>query len=146
MKRSHLVSLVLIVLVAGGYAAWHARLLPTQASSASNTPGAAPPAVPVTLATVARIDFPVYLNGLGTVQGLNTVTVRSRVDGQVDTIAFKEGQPVKQGDLIAQIDPRPYQAALDQAKAKKAQDQANLANAQLDLQRYTKLGDFATRQ
>ncbi len=146
MKRSHLVSLVLIVLVAGGYAAWHARLSPGQASSASNTLGATPPAVPVTLATVSRADFPVYLNGLGTVQGLNTVTVRSRVDGQVDTIAFKEGQPVKQGDLIAQIDPRPYQAALDQAKAKKAQDQANLANAQLDLQRYTKLGDFATRQ
>jgi multidrug efflux system membrane fusion protein len=72
--------------------------------------------------------------------------VRTRVDGQIDQIAFKEGQLVNQGDLLAQIDPRPYQAALDQAKAKKAQDQANLANANLDLQRFTRLGEFATRQ
>jgi multidrug efflux system membrane fusion protein len=91
-------------------------------------------------------DFPVYQTGLGTVQGFNTVVVRTRVDGQIDKIAFKEGQIVQQGDLLAQIDPRPFQAALDQAKAKKAQDEANLANANLDLQRYTKLGEFATRQ
>ena len=87
-----------------------------------------------------------YLTGLGTVQGFNTVVVRTRVDGQVDQIAFKEGQLVNQGDLLAEIDPRPFQAALAQAKAKKAQDEANLANANLDLQRYTKLGEFATRQ
>jgi membrane fusion protein, multidrug efflux system len=72
--------------------------------------------------------------------------VRTRVDGQIDKIAFKEGQLVNQGDLLVEIDPRPYQATLDQAKAKKAQDEANLANANLDLQRYTKLGEFATRQ
>jgi multidrug efflux system membrane fusion protein len=74
------------------------------------------------------------------------VVVRTRVDGQIDKIAFKEGDLVKQGDLLAQIDPRPFQASLDQAKAKKAQDEANLANANLDLQRYTRLGEFATRQ
>jgi membrane fusion protein, multidrug efflux system len=88
----------------------------------------------------------VLLTGLGTVQGFNTVVVRSRVDGQIQEIAFKEGDLVKQGDLLVQIDPRPFQAALDQAKAKKQQDEANLANANLDLQRYTKLGEFATRQ
>src|SRR5450759_1823370 len=103
-------------------------------------------AVPVTIAPVAKTDFPVYLNGLGTVQGFNTVLVRTRVDGQIDKIAFTEGQLVKKGDLIAEIDPRPFQAALDQAKATKAQDEANLANANLDLQRFTRLGEFATRQ
>ena len=97
-------------------------------------------------ATVEKADFPVYLTGLGTVQGFNTVVVRTRVDGQINRIAFKEGQFVKEGDTLVEIDPRPFQAALDQAKAKKAQDEANLANANLDLQRYTKLGEFATRQ
>jgi multidrug efflux system membrane fusion protein len=103
-------------------------------------------AIPVMIAPVVKTDFPVYLNGLGTVQGFNTVVVRTRVDGQIDKVAFKEGQLVNQGDLLVEIDPRPYQATLDQAKAKKAQDEANLANANLDLQRYTKLGEFATRQ
>ena len=98
------------------------------------------------IAPVQKADFPVYLTGLGTVQGFNTVQVRTRVDGQIDKIAFNEGQMVNQGDLLVEIDPRPFQAALDQAKAKKAQDEANLANANLDLQRYTKLGEFATRQ
>src|ERR1019366_217171 len=76
----------------------------------------------------------------------NTVVVRSRVDGQIDKIAFKEGQLVNKGDLLPQIDPRPYQAAFDQAKAKKEQDEANLANINLDLQRFIKLGEFATKQ
>ncbi len=118
-----------------------------QATAAKNAQKAtARPAVRVTIAPVEKSDFPVYLTGLGTVQGFNTVVVRTRVDGQIDKIAFQEGQLVNQGDLLAEIDPRPYQAALDQAKAKKAQDEANLANANLDLQRYTKLGEFATRQ
>ena len=109
-------------------------------------PHAAQAAVPVKIAPVVKADFPVYLSGLGTVQGFNTVLVRTRVDGQIDKIDFKEGQLVKQGDMLVQIDPRPFQAALDQAKAKKAQDEASLANANLDLQRFTKLGEFATRQ
>jgi multidrug efflux system membrane fusion protein len=100
----------------------------------------------VSLTAVEKADFPVYLTGLGAVQAFNTVVVRTRVDGQIDKIAFQEGQTVSQGDLLAEIDPRPFQAVLDQAKAKKTQDEANLANANLDLQRYTKLGEFATRQ
>src|SRR5689334_3904390 len=107
---------------------------------------AAPKPVPVKIATVEKADFPVYLTGLGTVQGFNTVLVRTRVDGQINKIDFKEGQFVKEGDTLVEIDPRPFRAALDQAKAKKAQDEANLANANLDLQRYTRLGEFATRQ
>ncbi len=103
-------------------------------------------AVPVKIASVEKADFPVYLTGLGTVQGFNTVQVRTRVDGQIDKITFQEGQVVKEGDTLVEIDPRPFQAALDQAKAKKVQDEANLANANLDLQRFTKLGEFATRQ
>jgi multidrug efflux system membrane fusion protein len=130
------------IAVAGGTLAWR-NASPGNAEQAGRS---AAPAVPVQLATVERADFPVYLGGLGTVQGFNTVVVRTRVDGQIDKIAFKEGQLVNAGDLLAHIDPRPFQAALDQAKAKKAQDEANLANANLDLQRYTKLGEFATRQ
>ena len=102
----------------------------------------------VSVAAVARTDYPVFIDGLGQVQAENTVTVRTRVDGQIVKIAFAEGQMVKAGDLLAKIDPRPFQAALDQAKAKQAQDQATLANAKVDLQRYTTLvkQDSATQQ
>ena len=86
-----------------------------------------------------KADFPVYLNGLGTVQPYDTVTVRSRVDGQIIKVAFKQGRMVKEGDTLVQIDPRPYQAALDQALSKKAQDEANLKNAKLNLERYLSL-------
>ncbi|MGY3459681.1 multidrug efflux system membrane fusion protein [Bradyrhizobium sp. LM3.4] len=105
-----------------------------------------PPAVLVSVSPVQKVDFPVYLTGLGTVAGFNTVQVRTRVDGQIDKIAFTEGQIVKQDELLVSIDPRPYQATLDQAKAKRAQDEANLANANLELQRAMKLGEFATAQ
>ena len=139
--------LPIATLAAVGYFGWQRfhGTDPTKAEQ-SSAASARTPAVPVTIAPVVKADFPVYLNGLGTVQGFNTVVVRTRVDGQIDKIAFKEGQLVNQGDLLAEIDPRPYQATLDQAKAKKIQDEANLANANLDLQRYTKLGEFATRQ
>lgn len=104
--------------------------------------------IPVSVETASRTNFPVLLSGLGTVQPFNTVTVRSRVDGEINKIAFTEGQTVQQGDLLAQIDPRPYQAAVDQARAKKAQDEATLKNAKLDLDRYSTLAkqDFASRQ
>jgi multidrug efflux system membrane fusion protein len=114
------------------------------ADAATVGPGAAnsaqaPTPIPVTIGQAKKADFPVYLNGLGAVEPYQTVLIRSRVDGQVVKIAFKQGQMVKEGDVLVQIDPRPYQAALDQAVAKKAQDEATLKNAQLDLVRYTGL-------
>src|SRR5438445_9462435 len=137
--------LLIGALAAGGYFGWQRFHVGNQVAG-NAAKGPARPAVRVTTAPVQKADFPAYLTGLGTVQGFNTVQVRTRVDGQIDKIAFTEGQIVNQGDLLVEIDPRPFQAALDQAKAKKAQDEANLANANLDLQRYTKLGEFATRQ
>jgi multidrug efflux system membrane fusion protein len=95
--------------------------------------------VPVTVVAAQQQDVPIRLDAIGTVQAFNTITVRAQVDGQLLEIAFKEGQMVRQGDVLARIDPRSYQAALDQAVAKKAQDEAQLANARLDLQRYTTL-------
>ena len=141
---------LLALLAVCGYIGW--RYVSTRAADAAvdprNAAQAGPPPIPVTFSRVQLADFPVYLNGLGTVQPYNTVTVRSRVDGQIIKVAFKQGQMVKEGDILVQIDPRPYQAALDQALAKKAQDEANLKNAQLDLERYTELAqqDFASRQ
>ena len=140
--------ILLLLAVAGlGYLGWQRFHGEDQATAAANAQKAvARNAVRVTIAPVEKADFPVYLTGLGTVQAFNTVVVRSRVDGQIDKIAFTEGQLVNQGDLLCEIDPRPYQATLDQAKAKKEQDEANLANTNLDLQRFIKLGEFATRQ
>jgi len=92
--------------------------------------------VPVSVATVERRDLPVYLTGLGSVTAFNTVAVKSRVDGQLVQVAFREGQEVRKGDLLAVIDPRPYQVALDQAQATLLKDQSQLKNTQLDLQRY----------
>src|SRR5436309_6746985 len=152
MTKSRTIGWVLLIaaLAAVGYFGWQRFSGLDQAAKTENaqksTSSPRPAPVRVTIAPVEKADFPVYLSGLGNVQGFNTVVVRSRVDGQIDKIAFKEGQMVNQGDLLAEIDPRPFQAALAQAKAKKAQDEDNLANANLDLQRYTKLGEFATRQ
>ena len=150
MKKSRTVGWILFVaaIAAVGYFGYHRYYGPEAIAKteAAQKAAARRPAIPVSIAPVEKTDFPVYLTGLGTVQGFNTVQVRTRVDGQIDKIAFQEGQLVKQGDLLAEIDPRPFQAALDQAKAKKVQDEADLANANLDLQRYTKLGEFATRQ
>jgi len=123
---------------------------PSQTAAAPPQQGqpAGPAAIVVTVAPVKRADYPVVLQSIGQVQAYNTVLVRARVDGQIMKIGFDEGQMVKQGDLLAQIDSRPFQAALDQAVAKKAQDEANLANAKLDLTRYSTLAkqDYATKQ
>jgi membrane fusion protein, multidrug efflux system len=101
-------------------------------------PGGGGP-VPVVAGKVEQKDMPIYLDGLGTVQAFNTVTVHTRVDGELQQVLFSEGQDVKTGDLLAVVDPRPYQAALDQAIAKKAQDEAQLANAKVALARNTEL-------
>jgi membrane fusion protein, multidrug efflux system len=106
---------------------------------ASGQEESGPAPISVSVSPAKRADFPVILESLGQVQAYNTVLVRARVDGQINNIAFKEGQMAKEGDLLVQIDPRPFQAALDQAVAKKAQDEANLANAKLDLTRYATL-------
>jgi multidrug efflux system membrane fusion protein len=148
-KKSRPILWVLLIaaVALAGYFGWERFYSPEAAKirSAQNGPSR-PPAVPVSVVPVQKADFPVYLTGLGTVQGFNTVQIRTRVDGQIDKVAFTEGQIVNRGDLLVSIDPRPFQAALDQAKAKKAQDEANLANANLELQRATKLGEFATAQ
>src|SRR5215475_680185 len=134
------------ILVVAGYVGWHYAL--ARQTDAASQQSKATAAIPVTVQTIQNSDFPVYLNGLGTVQPYNTVTVRSRVDGQVVKVGFRQGQMVKEGDLLVQIDPRPFQAALEQAQAKKAQDEASLKNAQLDLKRYSTLAvqDYASRQ
>jgi membrane fusion protein, multidrug efflux system len=131
---------VLAILIVGGYGLLHKR-----ADAATHK---APPVIAVDTAAVAHADVPIYLQGLGTVQAFYTVTVTARVDGELQKVAFTEGQTVRKGDLLAQIDPRPNQAAFEQAVATKAKDAAQLANAQRDLGRYTLLQpqDLASKQ
>jgi multidrug efflux system membrane fusion protein len=131
------------VLALGVLGVWYQMRVANQ-----TTPTVAASSIPVT-ATRARLeDVPVFLNGLGTVTPFNRVIVHVRVDGELQEVNFTEGQNVKQGEVLAQIDPRPFQAQLDQARATKAHDEAQLANAKLDLDRYTTLvaKDYATRQ
>jgi multidrug efflux system membrane fusion protein len=107
-----------------------------QGSAKGGRPGGGGLVVPVVVATAVRGDLPVYFNGLGTVTAFNTVTVRSRVDGQIVKINFTEGQTVHQGDALVEIDPRPYQVQLEQAEGQLAKDQAQLRDVQVDYERY----------
>jgi multidrug efflux system membrane fusion protein len=125
----------LLLIVVGGTSAYRYW----QATRTAAVPKIATPAVPVVTAIAAEEDVPVYLSGIGNVTPLFSVTVKVRVDGQLDSVAFVEGQTVKAGDLLAQIDPRPFQAQYQQALAQKARDEALLKNSQLDLDRYTLL-------
>ena len=102
--------------------------------------------IPVTVASAQRKDVPIYLNGLGTVQAYNTVTIHSQIDGRLEELPFKEGQDVHVGDILAKIDPRTYQAQYDQAVANKAKDAASLENAKRDLARYMTLGKSVSDQ
>jgi multidrug efflux system membrane fusion protein len=139
-KRTLLGAAALAVI---GLITW--RMLHKPANAATRT-GPAP--IAVQIAKVGHTDVPIYLQGLGTVQAFYTVTVTARVDGEIQKIAFTEGQEVKKGDLLAQIDPRPNQAAYSQAVATKAKDAAMLANAKRDLERYILLQpqDLASKQ
>jgi membrane fusion protein, multidrug efflux system len=135
--------LLLLVIVAGGY--WYYRGRNSQADAATaggKGPGGgamgAPGGfvVPVVVATATRGDLPVFLNGLGNVTAFNTVTVRSRVDGQIVKINFTEGQYVREGDSLVEIDPRPFQVQLEQAEGQLAKDQAQLKDVQVDYERF----------
>jgi membrane fusion protein, multidrug efflux system len=131
-----LVGAAAILAIVGIVAIWRLNMNAGVPPAAAQIAGQA---IPVTAGTVAVEDVPVFLNGIGTVQAYNTVAIKSRVDGQIVKINFKEGEEVKVGDPLFQIDPRPYQSALDTAQAAKEKDEAQLEGAQLDLDRYYKL-------
>ena len=154
--------LVLVGLVGGvGYAVRDKLLRPATSSGSGaggpppGPPGMGPPGaaagsrnstIAVQAGTVAREDVPIWFDGIGTVQAFNSVTVRARVDGELQRLDLREGQLVKAGDVLAIIDSRPLQAQLAQAQAKKAQDEAQLANAKRDLERNLSLREFAAKQ
>ncbi len=143
MNRScSIVLSVAAITVLGGLTSW----TPAQAQTPPTTSSG--PVVPVEVALAARRDVPVMVQNIGAVQALNSVLVRARIDGTLDKVTFTEGQDVKAGDQLAEIDPRPYAATYAQALAKRAFDTATLGNAQRDLNRYSSLSrnDFASRQ
>jgi len=147
MRRKIVISaalLIAILAIGGGLAVTHKFPFERPAPRAAATP----PVVPVVAGTVAQHDVPIYLTGVGTVIAYNTVVVRSQIQGQLVSINFTEGQTVHTGDLLAQIDPRPYQAQIDQVTATRDRDQAQLVNAQANFKRYTDLGNkgWATPQ
>src|SRR5271166_1530202 len=129
MRRPIVISTVLLTAVLAGGGA----LALVHGSASKMTAAPAPPPVPVVAGTVDRHDVPIYLTGVGTVIAYNTDVVRSQIQGQLVSINFTEGQSVHTGDLLAQIDPRPYQAQIDQLTATRDRDQAQLANAQANL-------------
>src|SRR6201995_1504780 len=144
MKKRFVVPALLIVALAAGGLLYFTRVRPLAKVEAEPTP----PTVPIVAGTVTQHDVPIYLSGVGTVIAYNTDIVRAQIQGQIISINFTEGQAVHAGDLLAQIDPRPYQALIDQYPGNLERDQAQLKNAQINLTRYTTLGDkgWATPQ
>jgi multidrug efflux system membrane fusion protein len=145
MRWIRVITIAAIGLVAvGGIVTWRLYSKPGRAELRVQTQRE----TPVTAGTAETRNVPVYVEGLGTVQAFNMVSVKTRVDGQITDVLFKEGQDVKVGDPLFQIDPRPFEAALQQAQANKEKDEAQLQSAQLDLERYAKLlpQGFQTRQ
>ncbi|WP_445222291.1 efflux RND transporter periplasmic adaptor subunit [Bradyrhizobium sp. Pa8] len=136
--RGFVMTLITLAILGGlgyfGWTVWHQQ--PQQANGRNQRPDLP---VPVLAATPRIQDVPVYLDGVGAIRALNTVTVRSQVDGKLIAVKFTEGQDVKKGDVLGEIDPALYQATYDQAVAKKAQDEAQLANQRIDLTRYEQL-------
>lgn len=145
-RRWWLWLIAFLVLAIAGY--WLLTRWQSKSAAAKAPRDAASVSVPVAVAQAQKGEIPVYLNGLGSVTPFNTVTVRSRIDGQLLRVAFQEGQFVRQGELLAEVDPRPFQVQLEQAQGQLARDQAQLNNAKLDLQRYTALVEHGvvTRQ
>jgi multidrug efflux system membrane fusion protein len=144
--RKTFIAVAALVLASLGAWIFHTRSI-VEAAPQSHGPASDPP-VPVTGGTAEARDMPVFVRGLGAVQAFNTVTLKSRVDGEIIKVDFTEGQEVKAGDLLFEIDPRPFQAALAQATAAKQKDEAQLASATADLNRTTQLlgNGFQTRQ
>ena len=147
-KRNRVFTLGALCLVILGAAAAFYWYQATEPGPAKGPRAAARAGVPVTVATASRQDVPIYLTGIGTVQAYFTVDIHAKVDGELQEVLFAEGQRVKKGDVLAKIDPRLYQAALDQAKAKRAQDAATLIAAEKDLARAKALAlkSFDTQQ
>jgi membrane fusion protein, multidrug efflux system len=146
-RRNRLAALILAIVIGGGAALyWYLGTEATDAGRTARAPGR--PAVPVSVAIAAKRDVPIYLIGLGAVQPILSVGIHSQVDGKLQEVLFTEGQHIKKGDVIAKIDPRLFKAALDQAQAKKAQDEALLISAQKDLARFKALAtkSFETQQ
>ena len=135
---------VAVAILAGGGLYWY-RVPESEPARAARPPARA---VPVSVAVASRRDVPIHVTGLGTVQASFTIGIHSQVDGIMQKVLFTEGQHVKKGDVLAQIDPRPFQAALDQAKAKRSQDVATLGGAEKDLERSKTLvvRNIATQQ
>src|SRR5580692_1585339 len=147
MKKKFVIPAVLLSAVAAGGLLYFTHTYPMEKVAAAIAP-APPPAVPVVAAAVTQKDVPIYLNGVGTVIAYNTDVVRAQIQGQITSINFTEGQQVHAGDLLAQIDPRPYQALIEQYEGNLERDQAQLTNAEANLKRYTQLGSngWATPQ